>query len=98
MSLQCSDPFITVLSYCDAFGIHWQQGAIWLAPGSPVNARPRAPMRLLDAYEEAIPLPPTPEDLALVLSELAVRIPPNDAQEFELHAAVLRATAQDYYA
>ena|SRR5690349_21412410 len=91
------DPSVTIDSYCEAFGISWRGHQIWLAAGSPLNPCPRAPLPLVLAYDHVHPMPPTPEDIATIVSELAGRIRAEDSAEFDIYAALLRATARDYY-
>lgn len=87
-----------VLSFISAFGIAWRAGGIWIAPGSSLNPHPRAPCLLHAAYEQRFPVPPSPEELAIVLAELAAEIPAEQQAEFEVEARILRAAAQTYYA
>lgn len=86
------------LSYCDAFGILWSRGSVWLAAGSPLNRQPHVARPLIDTYEDPFPLPPTPEDLEIILDELGLRLPVADALGFQVESALLRAAARCYYA
>lgn len=77
--------------------VECRRGQILLAPCSPLNSSPEW-LPLVDLYAEDCPLPPTPEEVATLLTEL-LRLGPQqiDVEEFEVQAAILRAAARQYF-
>ena len=93
-------PFYTdveVDSYASAFGLSWRGGRIWIAAGSPLNPWPRAPLPLAYAYHDSVPPPPTQEDIAMILCDIAPSVPSGDSLKFDVEAATLRAAANAHY-
>ena len=78
-------------------GAFWARGRFWLARGSPYNPSIRR-VPLLSRYDDAGPAPPSPEVINRLVSTLALSISKTDALDFAVQAAILRATAREYYA
>lgn len=88
---------IHILSCTADEGAFWAHGQFWLARGSPFNPlRRRVP--LLSSYDEPRPRPPTPGQVDGIVALLGPTVSSGDRNAFEVQAAILRATAKEYYA
>lgn len=87
-----------VLRYVDAFGVAWLRGRFWIVAGSPLLPAQCLSATLLSRYVEPHPLPPTPEDVEHLISELEPAILPAQRFRFIIQSTILRATAREYYA
>ncbi len=79
-------------------GAFWAHGQFWLARGSPYSPAPRRRALLLTCYGEPRPAPPTSEAVESLLATISEFVPAAERDLFKVQAAILRATAREYYA
>lgn len=77
---------------------YWWRNRLWLPPRSAYNENPRRPIRLVDAYVTSRPAPPLPATVQALVENLWSTISRQEAHDFATEAAILYATAKEYYA
>lgn len=55
-------------------------------------------MPLLQCYDEAWELTPTPDAIEMIVRDLVATVPREDQFEFDVQATILRAAAREFHA
>ena len=75
----------------------WCAGKIRLAPAKPDGRPPHKCLPLVVCYEHAHREPPQIDEVDRVINFLEVETLPCEANAFQVHAAILRAAAREYF-
>lgn len=78
-------------------GVVWRNADFWAAPGSEFNRSGKRWRRLTHAFRCPTSPPPDPDIVTAVIASGAKRVSPAERGDFNVRAAILRATAADYH-